>query len=198
MEIDNKKELKFIHITKTAGNSIEDCAKHKNINFGRFHQYEYGFWHEFFPTKNKDLKDKYDWFTVVRNPYDRIISEFHCKWGGIGNNLDEIDKYDINYFNNYIMLKIENRSESGDHYSEQYKYIDPEYNIHILKFENIDEEFNKLMNKYNLDITLDLVTNKSILKKFGVKDLSKHNINLINKVYDKDFEMFNYQKINIE
>lgn len=32
------KELKFIHITKTAGTSIEDVAFKKNILYGRYHQ----------------------------------------------------------------------------------------------------------------------------------------------------------------
>ena len=37
-------------------------------------------WHEIFVNKPM-LKTKYDWFTVVRNPYERVISEFYCKWG---------------------------------------------------------------------------------------------------------------------
>lgn len=35
------KELKFIHITKCAGTSIEDLAKEKGIFWGRHHE-EYG------------------------------------------------------------------------------------------------------------------------------------------------------------
>ena len=31
---------------------------------------------------------------VIRNPYERLISEFYCRWGGVGklNNIDHIDK----------------------------------------------------------------------------------------------------------
>ena len=74
------KELKFIHITKTGDTSIEDIGKNNNIIWGRFHE-EYGWWHEPFIRKHESLKSKYNWFTVVRNPYTRVISEFYCKWG---------------------------------------------------------------------------------------------------------------------
>lgn len=76
--------LKFIHITKTGGSTIEDIAFEKNILFGIHHQKEYGFWHELPSMKSMNLLQKYDWFTFVRNPYERMISEFYCKWGGLG------------------------------------------------------------------------------------------------------------------
>ena len=42
------KPLKFIHITKTAGTTIENLGLKKNIKWGRFHK-EYGpCWHRIF------------------------------------------------------------------------------------------------------------------------------------------------------
>jgi len=186
------KELKFIHITKTAGTSIEEIAKEKNILYGRYHT-EYGGWHVFFKYKPKDFKNEYDWFLVVRNPYDRIVSEFHCKWGGVGN---QSSKYNREGFNNYIRQKIMRRLPIGGHYSEQYKYLDndPNIKIHILKFENLDEDFNSLMKTYDLDLRLTKDLNKNE-KSFTVKDLSPDNIKLINNIYKKDFEKFNYEMI---
>jgi hypothetical protein len=188
------KELKFIHITKTGGTSIEDIGIKNNIRWGRFHK-KYGYWHKFFPDKNKLLKLKYDWFVVVRNPYDRILSEYYCKWGGIGNM--DISNNIIDDMNKFLIDKINNRSIIGDHYSEQYKYIDNDNNIkiHILKFENLKEEFDLLMKTYNINLTLDIVNNKSQNKIFTINDFSDELINLINIVYEKDFEMFNYEKI---
>ena len=87
------KQLKFIHITKYAGTTIENIGKKNNILWGKFHT-EYGWYHENFSNKNEKLKLKYDWFMVIRNPYERLISEFYCRWGGVGklNNIDHIDK----------------------------------------------------------------------------------------------------------
>lgn len=77
------KKLKFIHCTKCAGTYIEDLGIKYNLKWGRFHK-EYGWHHEKFKQLSYNLKNKYDWFMIVRNPYDRILSEYYCKWAGIG------------------------------------------------------------------------------------------------------------------
>lgn len=200
------KPLKFIHITKTGGTSIEDCAIEKNIRFGRFHlkyrsllyprantQY-----HCFFPDIPESLRTQNDWFMVVRNPYDRILSEYHCEWGGT-------DKYGfknnaqnqcIYKMNQYIQTCILNRNPKGDHYSEQYKYLDSSENvkIHIIKFENLKKDFNALMKQYNIDLTLNIHHNKNV-KRFSVSDFSKTTIRLINSIYEPDFRLFGYEMI---
>lgn len=185
------KELKFIHITKCAGTTIEDIGKAKNILWGRFHT-EYGWWHQKFPNKKKELKDKYNWFMVVRNPYDRILSEYYCIWGG----KKEERVLNANDFNSFLIQKIKNRCNVGHHYTEQYKYLDKNYDIRILKFENLEEEFNKLMSDFNLDIKLNRHENKGHYRQFTKKDFSKELINLINEIYKKDFEEFGYEMIN--
>lgn len=109
---------------------------------------------------------------IVRNPYERLISEFYCKWGGIGNlndkNIDEI------WFNSYIKNCILDRDkknhprnkQNGHHHTEQYKYIVPNVSIHIIHIENLKYEFNELMKKYKLNILLDdEIFNKSRRKK---------------------------------
>jgi hypothetical protein len=188
------KALKFIHITKNAGTTIEDIGKHHKILWGRFHK-EYGGWHKLFPNKSTKIKLKYDWFMIVRNPYERLISEFYCKWGGIGK-LKNIRHIDKKKFNSYIKTKILNRKSEGTHYTEQYKYIDKRTRIHILYFENIKVEFNKLMKKYNLNITLNQRANRSkFIKKFNIHSFSPELIKLINIIYHKDFITFGYNKM---
>ena len=194
------KQLKFIHITKTAGTSIEDIGSTNNIKWGRFHTkyrsiykkyINYEPWHCIFKYLPISLKYKYDWFMVVRNPYTRIISEFHYDLLRCINNLYIYDK---KMFNHFIQLKIISRLKEGSHYTEQHLYYDNDKNIkiHVLKFENIKEDFNQLMRQYNLNIKLNIHVNKQKIKKFTVKDLNETSINLIKKIYKKDFEMFGY------
>jgi len=91
--------LRFIHITKTAGASIEFIGKEEN--WGQ-HDAEYGemmhsslewtpkdWWHippQFMISEQfSDLRSRYIYFTVVRNPFERVISETFCKWAGFQN-----------------------------------------------------------------------------------------------------------------
>jgi len=185
-------DLKFIHVTKCAGTSIEDIGIKHNLLWGRFDK-EYsntnGGWHNLFTTVDPAIIDKYDWFMVVRNPYTRIESEYNWQSHPV---------HTTSQMNQYIIEQINNRGKphTYNHYVEQHLYLHPSRHIHILKFENIDYEFNALMDRYNKShIRLDLVNNRSAFKTYTVKDFSRELIDLINTVYHKDFELFHYNKI---
>lgn len=193
------KKLKFLHITKTGGTSIEKIGKINNIQWGIYDKYlslNHIHWH--YPLKKlpKKLIEKYDWFIICRNPYDRIISEYHCKWGGNVTQLKNVfyNKESIKDFNIFVRESINNRKKAKylGHYLEQHLYYIK--NINIIRFENIKDDFKNLMKKYKLYLTLDLHEYKSI-KIFSINDFEKETINLINKVYDKDFKVFGYNKI---
>jgi hypothetical protein len=182
------KELKFIHITKCAGTSIEDAGKKHDIQWGRFHK-EYGFWHKLFPKVDPDVIDKYDWFMIVRNPYERILSEYYWFTRGKKQPMSR------RQMNKFLIDKIKKRSNVGDHFTEQNKYLYPFSTIHIIKFENLNEEFSELMKLYGLeDITLP-ANNISENKNYSVSDFSAELITLINKVYYNDFIEFQYDMI---
>ena len=198
--------LKFIHITKTAGTSIENLAKEKNIHWGRFDK-DYiklannieqcistlSPWHNNILNKPKN----YDWFMVVRNPYDRIISEFHCKYSDQHRRIKCTNSQEFNnYIQNKIKYAIMNINIFQQHYAPQYKYYDDTVKLHVLKFENIETEFNNLMKEYSLDLTLNIKNNECNNKKYSIKDLNIETIKLINNVYDNDFKLFGYYKIN--
>ena len=195
------KELKFIHITKTAGTSIEIEGRKQNINWGLNHK-EYGFHHEYFPRKSQSLKEKYDWFTVIRNPYERVISEYFWLMKAMGVK----DKKTVEHFNAFIQKWINNIKQNkvnhpafgrlnGDHFSPQYLYIDDSVKIHILKFENIKQEFDALMKEYGLNIKLNTHFHVENNKIFTIKDFSRETLDLINDFYAKDFEIFGYTKL---
>jgi len=198
--IKTQKELKFIHITKTAGTSIEDEGMKHGKRWGRNHN-EYGWWHEIFSKKSKELRNKYDWFMVVRNPYTRIVSEYHY----INKDVQRRTKKDFNDFikkSLHILTTNKTNNDlpwqrpSGDHFTEQHKYLDNESVIHILKYENIKNEFENLMSAYNNNnIRLELKVYET-KKFFTVNDISKENIELLNEIYKKDFETFGYTIID--
>jgi hypothetical protein len=213
------KPLKFIHITKNAGSSIEDSAKKYSIYWGRWDT-NYcplgcflgsgGWWHKIFSKTPEKLQSRFDWFLVCRNPYDRIISEFYCIWGEgwiekpyFMNGVITTTKPTKEQFNKFLISQINKRSREGDHYTEQYLYLsnDPYIKVNIIHYENLKEEFQKLMKLYSLNVKLDLHINSGVSEYFGekftVKDFSPELIQLINTVYKKDFEIFGYKMINL-
>jgi hypothetical protein len=183
------KELKFIHITKNAGTSIEDVGFASGLSWGRHHT-EYGFWHVPFSTLPVALRAKYDWFLVVRNPYDRILSEYYCKWGGIG--LRSV-VHTKEAFNAYLIRKIQNRTGECGHYMEQSVYLDSTTTQHILKFEELPSAFDALMGRYGLDVTLTVHANARAGEWLTTADFSAELKSLIRTVYARDFELFGYE-----
>ena len=194
--------LEFVHITKTGGTSIEDWGFKNNILWSyRNRKYFENFnfantmigniskWHippQYFSNNPYDMKIL---FTVVRNPYNRIISEYYCPWTG--------SKYqnnqDIDEFNDWIeTLLRKNTVVSG---LPQYLYLPVN---HVLRFESLQNDFTKMIRMYNKNIdTLLPHSNKSKFtqKKFTMDDLYKKTIEIINKKYKKDFELFDYDMI---
>lgn len=210
--------LKFLHITKNAGTYIEDLGFNNNLVLGKinnsiekyylkhttytdyYHLPPSLFYNEVF-NNNFCNSDNIN-FLVVRNPYDRILSELFCPWVGIILNnttptKDEINEYLNKKLNNY--LKNHNTLFNGGHYALQYSYAYDNNNIlivdEILKLETLDEDLKKLNKNYNLNLIIDKnKTNKSS-KKYQVSDLTDENIEIINEVYKLDFEMFQYPMI---
>ena len=198
------KNLKFIHITKNAGTSIENIGYKNKILWGRYDpnymniNIKNSFLEKWHATGY--LNSNYDYFCVVRNPYDRIISEFHCKYSNP--HILKIE-WTTESFNKFVQDKILNSmkllqkdSHEGGHYCPQYCYVvNKDVTIHVIKYENINKEFDDIMKLYNIKLSFDQHDNKSCKKKFTALNFDKQTIELINIFYDKDFELFNYPKI---
>jgi len=200
-------KLKFIHITKTGGTSIENIAKENGIYWGRYDQdlkfLGSVFWHIPFQfcernSEKNRLIDNFEFFVVVRNPYDRCVSEYFCPWGGPRDN--KRTKKQMNQYISMKMIKIINDGEHNmntNHFMPQFRYVYDEKGNrivkNILKFENLKEEFDRLMVKYGIPLALNSHDNYSN-KNLSANDLDESTIKLIQKVYEKDFIEFFYDK----
>jgi hypothetical protein len=206
-------KLIFIHIPKTGGTFIESRLQSLNTKiyntkriFGGHARYID------FKDKIKDI-DVYDIFSIVRNPYDRIISAYNYLKTRVnkGNPLDQKE---------WLGLKSPSSlTEFINAIYDEYKHNNLHYYIHILqqvcfvrdnddqikskilKYEYLNMDFLKFIEKYKLNIEvyneLSKIYSKIDIKKHYDynKELSSNDINKINEIYHDDFELFNYTKL---
>lgn len=189
----NMKPLRFIHISKTGGQAIATVVgEQANLYWGMF-DIEYGAGKKchylLSNIQKKEIIPKHDWFMVVRNPYERMISLYtwYKQWKNITISIDD-------FLSEKLTWVEEGKSNIGDHFTPQHLYLEKEYNIIVLRFERLEEEFNELMMSRGYNIVLNKKVNEST-NKCTIHDISKEIIERINHVYEKDFTTFGYQMI---
>lgn len=198
----------FIHIPKTGGSNIENFFLHysknkptinnllsnnlnikiNNHSLQHMTYIEYYSNKDFFNINMNNLKI----VTVVRNPYDRIISDlFYLKFAQQDNNRDQIEEIIKNYlFSNHLY---------DNHKLEQYKFIIDKnnkinQNIIILKCENLNEQM-KILGFPDFEKFCNYTNTNNNFNKNYLKYLNDNSISLINNYYKLDFEYFNYEKL---
>ena len=190
------KELKFMHVTKTGGTSIERAGMKLNVSWGKFHTFTekaYGFWHDLPTRKNPHLIRKYDWFTVVRNPFTRVVSEFWCPWGGRG----RPNEVNISSFNAFVAQQVTSQHHRfAGHWTPQAKYLSvlsfgPDMLLRVLHFESLRDDFARLCRLSGLP-AVDLPTLNVQTHSFNVSHFMPDTLNLIRNAYELDFEVFGY------
>ena len=196
--IHNKKCI-FIHIPKTGGTTIEHFLKDNGIN-----QLEYigvvnnrSMQH----YKASELKlripqyfNNYYKFSIVRNPYDRLLSEYYwCPILNVGYKYNKLK----DYFLKYVIFLFKNKNKMlsvyNDHFIPQYDFLYENNNLivnNIFKYEHFSYVNNFLKKKLN--INNDFITlNKTNFEK---EDWTLEQKNLIYNLYKNDFLLFNYKK----
>jgi len=172
--------------------------------------------------KHNPYKDA-DLFAVVRNPYTRVISEYYCPW--VGARKPEEEMNDPEVLNTWVkemvshldtLLSEFNKLDPADwpkeaewllaqkHYLNQAEYFfDDGTQVinHIVYYENIQEDFNSLMQQYGLDMKLPDRDSSGVNKRAEDSqlthlDLQPDIIALINKYAHSDFELFGYEMVD--
>lgn len=148
-----------------------------------------------------ELTERYDFFCVVRDPYDRVVSEYYCphnpRHAGLSRN--QINTTDVHTFNNNLTIMLReidtvfthNKQHQLTHWQLQSSYFMKNNNLmlpetNILRFENLESELPELLQKYDIDYTPNVHENKS-KKIFCSKDINEKNIKMINRIYSEDF-----------
>ena len=199
MVVCDDKRCIFIHIPKTAGTSIEQYIADNDRHYLRYlgvmnNRSAHHFTAIELKKQVHHLFNKYYKFSIVRNPYDRLLSEYY--WTPIprlgykgGRN-----KADFLYHVQEIVRgKKYFDSIYHDHFIPQYLFLYEGKKLlidQLFRYEDLEWVVNYL--KQKLDIKRDFpVLNKTNVKKDGWTEMQK---NKIYNLYRKDFELFGYEK----
>jgi len=204
MIICDEKKFIFIHIPKNAGTTMSKillenykCNMLSKVDYttgiDKMHLYD----EVIDKYISKEVVNTYKTFCIIRNPYEKIYSAWQYlrkryKYNNINdfvnNHLDE------EFIFGFELIPMDARV----HYRPQYTFI---YDLSgnktvdfIIRYENLNNDIIELNNKFNLKIPM--YGNETKYKKLSyINNFNNNSINKINKLYQKDFEYFNYEMI---
>lgn len=199
MPIDHNNKFIFVHIPKTAGTSIERMYGLENPRcfFNRrceiiIDNVKYCPQH----LTSTQLKtrpeisqyyNEYYKFSFVRNPYDRVLSEFFWREKKIVN-YEYFKKWIYQFYSKIDM----------DHKLTQYEYVYENSNLvvdFLGKVENLEEDFKKIQNNLGIPNKPLLRSNISLNNQIDKKSYLTSEIkDFIYNLYKVDFETFEYEK----
>ena len=206
----NKMNLLLIHIPKTGCTSLEYYFSMKsnivlnpvslffsmpNTNYFKGVKFNSSFQHLTYNTimKHKVLfnidETNLQILTVVRNPYDRIISDLFF-FKKIKTNSSPEEVHDV------IKAYLHENDVLDNHVLPQHKFITDESgnlvkNVIIARTETLQKDMIKLgYTDFHIKANINICKDAKPYSEY----LNNDSIKLINEYYNKDFTLFNYDK----
>lgn len=198
MPFDLEKKFIFVHIPKTGGVSIEtslDLFHTEKFYLGRWNAkvvdgVGYALQHLTLPLIKKlkpEVKD-FKSFTVVRNPYEKAVSEFFF----IHKDYHKKPKKSLDGFEKW--LEDEYFLHKMDHTLPQYKFIDDSIGM-IVKHEHLNERWFDICDYIEIPHKeLPFYNRTGRNTSDLVKSLPQNIKDKIYKKFEKDFDTFGYSK----
>ena len=193
--ISHKHKCIFIHIPKTGGMSIEQAlGKDPKKLHAKGWKIKHGTPLEW---KNPKFWDKYFTFTVVRNPWDRVISAYFF-------DLKMLHKSAFHKDRRSLIEKLQNKPARGFiHYAKNHLSISdaiyrPQSNWfknkfdYVCKYENLQEDFDIVCNKIGMPRRKLPHKNRSRHKHY-TEYYNDEARAIVAKKYAKDIERFGYE-----
>ncbi len=147
----------------------------------------------------KKIKDNYKnfkSFSIVRNPYDRLVSVYEdkikspCEPGVVTTNFNF---YENMPFKKFVKIVCSKKDRNLDrHFRSQYFFLKDLDVDKIIRFENLNEDLRKSLGEIisKLNLPHERKTKRKKYKDYYDEETKK----LVQKKYRKDFELFGYDK----
>ena len=170
--------LVFLHIPKTGGRSVRVWLKNHCNGFDPKHKtmhMDYA-WNKMYIRKAYDIDtDSILTFTVVRNPWDRIVSAY----------FDFLSKQEECTFQDFVLNKLHNttfKRRMSDYVGK---------NTHVIRFENLKKEFTFIQDYVKVYEPLGHIgkSKRTHYSEYYDNETREY----VSKMYSKDVERFNYK-----
>jgi hypothetical protein len=193
------RKIIFIHIPKTAGSSIEHLLRDEGnyeldfigVRNGRSTHHYMGIELKMIL---KELYPTYYKFSFVRNPYDRLISEyFWCRIKDVGHKFNKTFDEFLDYVEDVIKNKKFFKPIENDHFIPQYSFLFFNNKLivnNIFKYEDIETVVPLIRKRLKIKTVLQHL-NKSNKNEITLTNEQKDRIYNLYKI---DFQTFNYEK----
>ena len=194
----DKHKFIFIHIPKTGGTSIEKVFK-KQIKNNRKHL-------TFFQYENelKSEIEKYFIFSVIRNPWDKLVSYWKYRQGKrhapIDGKLTRFDDW-LKFISSLNLDDLHGKTEKSN-IPDFRMGLDLQFNslinkqnkinVNLVRFENLQNDFNTICDKIGIKRHHLPHKNKSRHKHY-TGYYNEKTKQIVAEKYAKDIEYFNYK-----
>jgi hypothetical protein len=204
MVVCHRRKIIFVHIPKTGGTSVEEMLTDYGMFTLEFHGVLGGraLHHftaiELMSALGKNMFNNYYKFAFVRNPYEKMVSEYYwCRIPGVGfRNKQSFNDF-IKYVENIVKNKKFYTNIYHDHFIPQYYFIFNNKQLlvnDVYKFEDIKIALPLIKEKLKIRGPI-LHTNKNRFKSNADKlVLTDEQKEKIYNLYKIDFDVFNYNK----
>jgi len=204
MPISHKHKVIFVHIPKTGGGSIEQALgvwgssnrggtkKDSDILYGYGTDPNAALQHltasEINALVPAAVYEAYFKFSVVRNPFDRLVSEY---WWQKKEGMKL-------FFKEFLLKEVLPKKEEQKHYMDQYKFItDENGNVivdFVARFETLSDDIKYIFHRVGINKRLKYVHRVKSLNWGRYSDYyDKETLDLVAKLYSKDIEFFSYK-----
>ena len=180
----------FIHIPKCAGSSIKVMLQDLNLLSDIHSKLK----DDIQILKNKEIDPRiYFIFTVLRNPWDRMVS-YYFFYRDIAERNEEITKkakkFDFKDWVSYIYENPKSFSFIDDNCLDYLTYKNKVMVDFTINFHNLSEDIDYLKNILHLKLpTLHVNSSKH---DFYKDYYSEKEVEIISKIYKKDIDYFNF------